>query len=90
MGLLLLRLVDLLQLLLVHTRPLVLHLISGGAFIFASMCELMRHLPAGGALPVRQPIHSPPFPTPVQTLQPPAAEACACLYPNTIVARSAA
>ena len=45
------KILGILELLLVHPRPLVLHLISGGAFIFAACCDLMRHLPHGGALP---------------------------------------
>jgi hypothetical protein len=45
------KILGLLELLLVHPRPLVLHLISGGAYIFACCCDLMRHLPHGGPLP---------------------------------------
>jgi hypothetical protein len=45
------KILGILELLLVHPRPLVLHLISGGAFIFACCCDLMRHLPRGGPLP---------------------------------------
>lgn len=45
------KILGILELLLVHPRPLVLHLISGGAYIFACCCDLMRHLPHGGPLP---------------------------------------
>eukprot|EP01043_Picozoa_sp_COSAG02_P049331 COSAG02_NODE_4941_length_4807_cov_1.502124_6_plen_293_part_00 len=45
------KILGILELLLVHPRPLVLHLISGGAFIFACCCDLMRYLPHGGPLP---------------------------------------
>jgi hypothetical protein len=41
---------------LVHTRPLVLHLISGGAFIFGAMCDLLRHRVQVRAQPFR-PFH---------------------------------
>ena len=45
------KILGVLELLLVHPRPLVLHLISGGAFIFGAMVDIMRHLPNGGPLP---------------------------------------
>ena len=45
------KILGVLELLLVHPRPLVLHLISGGAFIFGAMLDIVRHLPNGGPLP---------------------------------------